>query len=91
MYKIIICVANLQHYDWWKGKTVYKYDTLEEVIRCLNSIFPPHSIRDWEVNRMIKCDKDRQHGVKSENGRIASTSWYEVIRGKEEMTEYTSF
>lgn len=90
MYKIVICVANLKHYDWWKGKPVYQFDTLDEVIRCLKTLFPPNSIKDWEIKRIIDCDVDRQKGNKSENGRIASTSWYEVIRGKEEMTEYTS-
>lgn len=48
MYKIVICVANLKHYDWWKGKPVYQFDTLDEVIRCLKTLFPPNSIKDWE-------------------------------------------
>lgn len=85
MYKLIICTANIKHYDWWNGKNSYKFETIDEVIQCLKDIFPRGSIREWEFSNMIKHDKE------TENGRIASTSWYDVIKGEEQMTEYTSF
>lgn len=91
MYKIIICVANIRHYNWWKGKPFYQFDTLDEVIHCLEHIFPQNSIREWVIKRMIESDQERQKGIKSSNGSIACTSWYEVIRGEKEMTEYTSY
>lgn len=85
MYKIVIYVANIQHNPWWNGKSTYQFDTLNEVIQCLKTIFPENSIKDWELNRMIEADK------KYENRNIAHTSWYKVIKGKEQMTWYTSF
>ena len=33
---------------------------------------------------LAKCDAE------TENGRIACTSWYEIIKGEQPMTEYTS-
>lgn len=84
MYKIIVCTANLFHKSWWKGKASYKFDTFQEVVRCLKEIFPPNSIADWEFTRMAKSD------AKTENGCIACTSWYEIIKGERPMTEYTS-
>lgn len=83
MYKIIICIANVSH--WWSGDSVYQFDTLDEVILCLKTIFPNDSIKDWEFARMKNADE------KYENGRIASTSWYDVLKGEAPMTWYTSF
>lgn len=83
MYKIIICTANISHKSWWNGKPSYKFDSFAEVVRCLKEIFPPNSIREWEFARMAKCDAE------TENGRIACTSWYEIIKGERPMTEYT--
>ena len=63
MYKIIICIANVSH--WWNGKSVYQFDTLDEVILCLKTIFPQNSIKDWEFARMRDADESRDNaGIK---------------------------
>lgn len=84
MYKIIVCTANLSHKSWWNGKASYKFDTFQEVVRCLKEIFPPNSVAERELTRMAKSDAE------TENGCIACTSWYEIIKGERPMTEYTS-
>ena len=85
MYKVIICTANLQHKPWWKGKSRYSFNSIDDVIKCLKEIFPQGSIREWEFDNMKKYDTEK------ENGCIACTSWYEIIKGELQMTEYTSF
>lgn len=82
-YRLRMVVANIGHTSWWwKGKPFYEFDTVDELLAFMESRIP---ITQRETALIRKCDE------KTQNGRIGCTSWYEIKKGEEQMTEYTSF
>ena len=82
-YKLIMCVANIQHTSWWwNGKSVYKFETLDELLDFMIKHIP---LKERDIDFIHKNDG------KQDNGRLACTSWYDVEKGEPQMTEYTSF
>jgi len=82
-YKLIIVVANIKHKSWWwNGKSCYEFDVLDELI-------------DFMIKHIPLTNKDiefvRRNDKKQDDGKLASTSWYEIEKGEHKMTEYTSF
>ena len=86
MYKLVMCVANIGHMAWysnWKNRSVvYTFEYIDELIDFMWEHIP---MRDRDI------DFIRENDINQKNGRLACTSWYEVIKGEEQMTEYTSF
>ena len=86
MYRLIMVVANIGHTSWYRSwqnkKTVYTFETIDELIDFMWKHIP---MRDRDVD-FIRNNDANQH-----NGRLACTSWYEVKKGEDQMTEYTSF
>lgn len=83
MYKLIMCTANIKHKDWWwDGKPAYQFITIEGLIDFMKVLIP---VDKKDIESIRKNDK------KKTCGRLACTSWYEVKKGEDLMTEYTSF
>lgn len=85
MYRLIMVVANIGHTSWYRSwqnkKAVYTFETIDELIDFMWKHIP---MKDSDVNFI------RNNDVKKQNGRLTCTSWYEVKKGEEQMTEYTS-
>ena len=85
-YRLIMVVANIGHTSWYRSwnnkKITYAFDTIDELIDFM-----------WEHIPMRNRDVDfiRNNDAKIQSGRLVCTSWYEVKKGKDQMTEYTSF
>jgi hypothetical protein len=79
-------VANIGHTFWYRSwqnrKTVYTFETIYELINFMWEHIP---MRDRDV------DFIRNNDAKNQSGRLACTSWYEVKKSEDQMTEYTSF
>ena len=86
MYRLIMAVANINHTSWYRSwqnrKTVYRFDSIDELIDFMWKHIP---MKDRDVDFIRNNDAKYQHG------RLACTSWYEVKKGEDQMTEYTSF
>lgn len=83
MYRLIMCVPNISHLSWWwKGQSVYRFDSLMSLFAFMNCRIPSMRKRDFDL--MLERD------AAGKTGRLACTSWYEVKKGEDEMTEYTS-
>lgn len=86
MYRLIMVVVNISHTSWYRSwqnrKTVYAFETIDELIDFMWEHIP---MRDRDV------DFIRNNDAKKQNGSLACTSWYEVKKGEDQMTEYTSF
>lgn len=86
MYRLIMVVANISHTPWYRSwqnrKTVYAFETIDELIDFMREHIP---MRDRDVAFI------RSNDAKKKDGRLACTSWYEVKKGEDLMTEYTSF
>lgn len=82
-YRLIMTIPNIKHKSWWwNGQPIYGFDTVDELLCFMKSKIP-------------MCQRDieliRNNDSLKENGRIACTSWYDVEKGEDQMTEYTSF
>lgn len=86
MYKLTMCVANIGNKPWYRNwnnrNAVCTFNDIEELIGFMWDNIP---MRDREVEII------RNNDAQKKNGRIACTSWYEVVKGENQMTEYTSF
>lgn len=86
MYKLTMCVANIGHMPWYRNwnsrSAVYTFNDIEELVSFMWENIP---MRDRDVGFI------RENDINQKNGRLACTSWYEVVKGEREMTEYTSF
>jgi hypothetical protein len=83
MYRLEMCTPNLKYISWWRGgKSLYKFDTIDELIDFMSANIPM-TIGDMDF--IYREDKKKQVG------RLACTSWYTIEKGKRQMTEYTSF
>lgn len=86
MYRLIMVVANIGNTSWYRSwqnrKTVYTFENIDELIDFMWEHIP---MRDRDVAFI------RSNDAKQKDGRLACTSWYEVKKGEDQMTEYTSF
>lgn len=86
MYKLTMCVANIAHKPWYRNwnnrSAVYTFNDIEELIGFMWDNIP---MRYREVEII------RENDINQKNGRLACTLWYEVVKGENQMTEYTSF
>ena len=83
MYKLTMTVNNIKYASWWwNGKSVYEFETMGELISFMTERIP---LKDRDVKLLFDNDS------KCKSGRLDCTSWYEVYKGENEMTEYTSF
>ena len=67
----------------WNGKPYYEFDTIDEVCGFLSRTQLERSSK-W-LDRLR--EEDRLKGY----GRLACNSWYEVIKGGTEPTDYQMF
>lgn len=93
-YKLKMVVANISHKSWWwNGKSVYEFETLKELEDFMIEHIPLDKCEalNYMTRRESEIDFIRKNDKKKSNGKLASTSWYEVEKGEHQMTEYTSF
>ncbi len=84
MYRLIMCVPNIAHTKWWwKGQSTYRFDSIMALFAFMNCRIP--MLQKADFDRMLDADREKSAG------RLACTSWYEVKKGEDQMTEYTSF
>jgi hypothetical protein len=81
-YTLRMLLANIKHTSWWKGKSIYTFETIEDLLRFIEEHIP---ITNYQYNFIIEHDK------LNTRGNLACTSWYRVEKGEHQMTEYTSF
>lgn len=83
MYKLEMVVPNIKHTSWWwNGKSIYKFDNIDEMIDFMMAHIP---MKSRDIDFIYNNDK------RQKCGRLACTSWYSVEKGEHQMTEYTSF
>lgn len=82
-YRLKMVVANISHTSWWwNGKSFYEFDTINELLSFMASKMP---MTQREINLI------RWYDHKKKDGHISNTLWYEIKKGEDLMTEYTSF
>lgn len=82
-YRLRMVVANIRRCTWWwNGTSCYGFDTIDELLSFMESKIP---MRQREIDLIRRSDYEKK------NGRIGCTSWYEIKKGEDQMTEYTSF
>lgn len=86
MYRLIMVIANIGHTSWYRNwqnkKAVYTFETIDELVDFMWKYIP---MRDRDVEFI------RNNDAKKRNGTLANTSWYQVKKGEDLMTEYTSY
>lgn len=82
-YKLRMVIPNIKHTQWWwNGVENYEFESLDKMLEFMKKRIPM-------TDRSVAFIRDNDS--KKERGRLACTSWYEVIKGNSLMTEYTSF
>ena len=82
-YRLRMVVANISHTSWWwNGKAFYEFDAIDELLSFMINKIP---MTQREIDLIQRSDHEKK------DGRIGCTSWYEIEKGEDLMTEYTSF
>lgn len=89
-YKLVVS-PNFTHKPRWKqngfDRTVFFFYSLDELISFMQIA---GLLQDSSFDMRIESEMRKADGKKTD-GRIASTSWYDVYKGEPQMTEYTSY
>lgn len=82
-YRLSMMLANMgpSSSKEWKGDPFYRFDDVDEVCLFLSC----HGLA-----REIDLERIRENDADCENGRLYSTSWFDLEKGEHRMTSYTS-